>query len=52
MIEIQEWFEPLLWIIGTIIALVTFVRFCSPVWKFFTYPKELAAKIEELTAVV
>lgn len=38
MEDIKIWFEPLLWIMGTIGAIAAFVRFCRPVWNFFQYP--------------
>ena len=44
---VQNWFSPLLWILGTITALVAFVRLCTPVWAFVKLPKELLTKVEE-----
>lgn len=48
MDQIQSWFEPLLWILGTITALIAFIRLCKPVWKIFSSPKDLANKIDIL----
>ena len=47
MEDIQIWFSPLLWILGTITALVAFVRLCAPVWAFVKLPKELLTKVAE-----
>jgi hypothetical protein len=46
--EIQAWFAPLLWILGTITALVAFVRLCKPVWTFLNFPKQVAADLSTL----
>lgn len=45
---IQAWFEPLLWILCTITAIVAFIRLCKPIWKVFSSPKDLADKIDTL----
>lgn len=44
---LQLWFEPLLWIIGTITALAAFVRLCKPVWKFLTIPTQTIERLNE-----
>lgn len=44
---LQDWFSPLLWIIGTTTALIAFIRLCKPVWAFVKLPKELLARTEE-----
>lgn len=44
---VQNWFSPLLWILGTITAVVAFVRLCTPLWAFVKLPKELLSKVEE-----
>lgn len=36
MPELQAWFQPLLWIIGTITAIVGFVKLILPAIKAFT----------------
>lgn len=46
--DIQGWFEPLLWIFGTITTLVAFCRLCKPIWTFIQSPKALAKSIEKL----
>lgn len=48
MEQIQAWFSPLLWILGTIGTLAAFVRLCKPIWAFFTAPAETEKKFEEL----
>jgi len=45
--EVQIWFSPLLWILGTITALVAFIRLCAPVWAFVKLPKELLNMVGE-----
>ena len=47
--DIQAWFQPLLWIIATITALVAFVRLCKPVWKIFKAPEEAMKAIGNLS---
>lgn len=42
------WFAPLLWIIGTITALVCFVRLCKPLWNFFKLPTKLSDQLTTL----
>lgn len=49
MVELQAWFAPLLWIIGTITALVAFVRLCKPVWAVFQCPKKMDSTLVILT---
>lgn len=50
MEDLKAWFEPLLWILGTITALVAFIRLCKPVWKVFSAPKDLTDKIDVLNS--
>jgi hypothetical protein len=45
---IQEWFAPLLWILGTITSLVLFIRLCKPIWSFLQMPKQLNESITKL----
>lgn len=49
MVDIQAWFAPLLWFVGTITTLAMFVRFCKPVWAFFKSPTQLATALTTLT---
>lgn len=48
MENLKLWFEPLLWIIGTITTLCLFVRLCKPLWKFITAPSLTATHLEEI----
>ena len=45
MTEFQAWFQPLLWVIATITAIVAFIRLCKPVWKIFTAPAEFSKQL-------
>ena len=44
MTELQAWFAPLLWVIGTITAIVAFIKLILPAIKVFSSP----AKTQEL----
>lgn len=46
MNELQQWFAPLLWIIGTITALGGFIRFCKPLWNIVQAPKEMQGQFQ------
>lgn len=48
MEAIQLWFQPLLWIIGTVTGIGCFVRFCKPLWNFFKSPEEMSKGIVAL----
>lgn len=45
---LQEWFAPLLWILGTLTALIAFVRLCKPVWQFFQSPANFNDTVQKL----
>ena len=47
MAELQEWFKPLLWIIGTITAIVAFVKLVLPLFKNFAKPAKLEQALDE-----
>ena len=48
MEQLQAWFSPLLWILGTIGALAAFVRLCKPIWAFFTAPAKTDEEFDDL----
>lgn len=50
MAELQTWFAPLLWILGTITALVAFIRLCKPIWNLFQGPKEMTKSLNDVSA--
>lgn len=45
MTELQAWFQPLLWVLATITAIVAFIRLCKPVWKIFTAPADFSKQL-------
>lgn len=48
MSDLQAWFAPLIWIIGTITALAAFIRLCKPLWSVVQTPKILSEQMAEL----
>lgn len=52
MTELQAWFAPLMWIFGTITAIVAFVRLCKPVWTLLQTPKQLNTTLMSLDAKI
>ena len=41
MVALHEWFQPLLWVLGTITAIIGFIRLCKPIWDLLETPKKL-----------
>lgn len=52
MENIVLWFQPLLWILGTITTLGCFIRFCKPVWNFLQLPKKIMEDMGKLDAKI
>lgn len=48
MEDLQTWFAPLLWIMGTIGAIAAFCRLCKPVWTLLQSPKEVCKQLQAL----
>ena len=48
MAELQAWFAPLLWIIGTFTAIIAFIRLCKPIWRVFTASSEFSKQLTEV----
>lgn len=48
MAALQTWFAPLLWIIGTITAIVCFIKLCMPFFKNFHSSKDFIEKIDDI----
>ena len=45
MTELQAWFQPLLWVLATITAIVAFVKLIMPAIKHFMKPAKLEAAL-------
>lgn len=45
---VQNWFEPILWVIGIIGSLVAFYKLCKPFRDFLQFPKELTKQLTKL----
>lgn len=48
MEDLQTWFAPLLWIMGTIGGIAAFCRLCKPIWTFIQSPKETSKQLQKL----
>lgn len=46
MTELQAWFQPLLWVIGTITAIVAFIKLILPAFKALGQPAKLQASFD------
>ena len=49
MTELQAWFAPLLWVIGTITAIVAFVKLIMPAIKALGQPAKLQESFNEFS---
>lgn len=52
MEDLQAWFAPLMWVLGTIGGIIAFVRLCKPVWTLLQTPKQLNETLIKLDAKI